>query len=1097
MKKKIYAVRKGRKTGIFTEWLEAYVQIRGFSNAEFRGFSYLDTLDEKDENLKGSLAYATAQAEAYLKGNEWEEIVDEKADSDKTETAGKRTGKKKIDTDKIQTFEDMDAAIPFPWDELNAENMGFEDMEPDEYELEHTENPFYKEEMESKNPMLQLVAKTSALAAKLKTVIKGQDEVIHKLEKAHFHAEKNSKMPKQKKGPKAVYLFAGPPGVGKTFLAETYADALKLPYKRFDMSGYNDKYGAIELVGSSSTYKDSKAGELTEFAMKHPKSVILFDEIEKAHRTVILLLLRLLDEGVCEDHFNNQNVSFEDAILIFTTNVGKQLYEGAFGQNLTALSDRVVMDALKKDINSETKEPYFPPEIVSRLASHTVLMFNHLSADIIRDIIHADVTKQLEQTEKTYHMNMKAGSEYLVSTVQFSAGIAVDARKASKASGKIIDREMYELAALVDEKRKSQSMENIQWGCDFTGASEEVKALYRGETNGVIAVFGELEEHAYPFLEETDLEILITIDEAVFRDTICNKNVIFAVVQYEYDMQEIHERLSIVDTSSKGKDILAFLQREKKDIPVYVLYGKGYVYSESEKEELMQNGVADFIHYYELAEKLEKAYRAVCCKKAMQKLERQHLALSFDTRNEYHEKTKTGKIIFCNLKLERAVDAEDKYALLTKELRPNKKWEDIWVSEDVKEELEFFIHYLQHPEDYVKQGIRSPRGVLMYGPPGTGKTSLAKVVASESDVNFIAVTADVLLQGGAGYVSGLFRTARKYAPTVLFIDEIDAIGIHRKRTGANATLNALLTEMDGFSKTEEQPVFVMAATNMGSEIDPALARRFDRRFCVGLPNRAGREWVLRRLIFAHKNMFSVSETEIENIALRSMGMSPAALENVIETALREGLRSGKIVDDVILDEAFEKCLYGEEREQKSMEELRRVACHEAGHALIHMYFGRTPDYMTIVSRGDFGGYVLTTDMEGHPTKETLLEKICSALGGRAAELEFGYGLTPGASSDIASANEIAKRMVCRFGMYEEEVGLLVIPEDQIYNYPNVENLIRQILSEQLKRAREIIRQKRNSMEGLMEAVLSSEQRYLTGKELREIYEKEEGTGALQ
>lgn len=1064
MKKKIYAVRKGRKTGIFTEWLEAYAQIRGFSGAEFRGFSYSDILDEKDVNLKGSLAYAKAQAEAYLQEDSREQ----------RETNGKvKASEQAVIADKVEESE-------------------FEDLDLEEYEIANTDNPFLQEEMENKNPMLQLIAKTNALSSKLKEVIKGQDEVIEKLEKAYFHAEKNSMMLERKKGPKCVYLFAGPPGVGKTFLAETFAECLKLPYKRFDMSGYNDKYSTIEITGSSSTYTNAKEGELTEFVKKNPKSIILFDEIEKAHKKVLLLLLRLLDEGICEDHYHNENVSFQDTILIFTTNVGRQLYEGVVGENLTGLSDRVVIDALKKEVNTETKEPYFPPEIVSRLAANTVIMFNHLRADIIRDLISAGVTKQLEQTEKVYHMNLKAGSEYLVSTVQFSAGVGADARKASKAAGKIIDREMYELVALVDEKRKSESIENVQWSCDFLGASEEVKALYQGETDGVIAVFGEMEEKHYQFLEDCNLRLFVTTDKTVFHNTICNENVVFAVIQYDYDMDEISERLSIVDIPSKGQEILALLQREKKNIPVYILYGKGYAYSESEKEELLQTGVVDFLHSSCLAEKLEQAYRAVCCKKAMQKLERQHLVLNFDTRNEYDAKTKTGKIIFCNLKLETAVDAEDQYALLTKDLRPNKKWKDIWVSEDIKEELSFFIHYLQNPEAYKKQGVRTPKGVLMYGPPGTGKTSLAKVVASESDVNFIAVAADVLLQRGPGYVSGLFRTARKYAPTVLFIDEIDAIGISRKRTGANVTLNALLTEMDGFANTEGQPVFVMAATNMGSEIDPALARRFDRRFCVELPNRAGREWVLKRLISNHKNMFAISEEEIKNIAIRSSGMSPAALENVIETALREGLRSGKTIDDAMFDEAFEKSLYGDEREKKSVEEMRRVACHEAGHAVVHMYYGKTPDYMTIVSRGNFGGYVLTTEQDGHPTKETLLERICSALGGRAAEVEFGYGLTPGASSDIEAANEIARRMVCRYGMYEEEVGLIVIPEDQIYNYPEAESLIKKILSEQLKQARFIINKKRKVMEGLMDAILSSEQKYLTGKELKDIYEQEEG-----
>lgn len=1052
MKKKIYAVRKGRKTGIFTDWLEAYAQIRGFSGAQFRGFDYHDTLDEKDENLKGSLAYATALAKSYLGENGFE---DEYEDEDE--------------------YEELPETDLGDASEFEEEQFGMED------------NPF------EQNSMQALVVKTNRMAAKLKEVIKGQDAVIQKLEQAHFHAEKKCMMMEHRRGPKSVYLFAGPPGVGKTFLAETFANALHLPYLRLDMSGYPDKNSNLELVGSSETYTKAKEGELTGFAMKNPKSVILFDEIEKAGRSVIMLLLRLLDEGLCHDHFHNKDVSFQDCILIFTTNVGKQLYEEATEENLTALPDRVVMDALRKDINPETRAPYFAPEIVSRLSSHTILMFNHLRPEILRNLMFKDVAKQLEKTEKAYHMNMKEGSEYLVSTVQFSTGIGVDARKAAKLAGSIIDREMYELVTLLEEKKKSQSMNTVQWSCDFTGAEQDVKALYRGPKDAVIAVFGEVNETQTSVFENAGFRISVTADREAFQRLLREEKILFAVVQYAYGKKESDDSLSIIDIPSDGKEALAFLQKENKRLPVYVLCDDTYVYTQSEREELVQNGVSGFISSDHFYEQLENAYQNICCKNAMQKLEHQHQVLTFDTRNEYDAKTKTGRIIFCNLKLETAVDAEDKFALLTKDLKPNKKWEDIWVNEDIKEELQFFIHYLQNPDAYKKQNVRVPKGVLMYGPPGTGKTSLAKVVASESDVNFIAVTADVLLRGGAGYVSGLFRIAQKYAPTVLFIDEIDAIGINRSQTGANATLNALLTEMDGFAENVNAPVFVMAATNMGSEIDPALARRFDRRFCVDLPNKDGREWVLRRLISIHQNMFAVSEDEIRNIAIRSSGMSPSALENVIEAALRDAIRSDTQVDDIILDEAFEKCIYGDAREKKSVAEMRRVACHEAGHALVYMYYGRTPDYMTIVSRGDFGGYVLTTDDKGHPTKEYMLERICAALGGRAAEIEFGYGLTPGASADLETANEIARRMVCRYGMYEEEIGLIIIPEEQVHDYPEAVTLIKKILSEQLKQARYIINKKRKVMEGLMDAVLSSEQKYLTKKELREIYEQEEGT----
>lgn len=375
----------------------------------------------------------------------------------------------------------------------------------------------------------------------------------------------------------------------------------------------------------------------------------------------------------------------------------------------------------------------------------------------------------------------------------------------------------------------------------------------------------------------------------------------------------------------------------------------------------------------------------------------------------------------------------------------------------------------------------------MYGPPGTGKTSLAKVVATESNVNFLSIGADELMGGGARKVHEVFLVARKYAPAVLFIDEIDAVGVSRNLSGFNPALNALLVEIDGFKSVENKPVFVMAATNLDGNIDDALMRRFDRTFCVDLPKKKGRKWILEKLLNSHRNMFRISEREVESLIERSAGMSPANIENVIESALREGIRNNCIVDDDMLDEVFEKCCYGEERERDSEKEIRHTACHEAGHALIHLHYGNTPSYMSVVARGNFGGYVQTERMGEHPTKEQFLQRICMCLGGRAAETECGYGLTPSATADLQSATGLAKKMVCSYGMYEEEVGLAVISDEELQYNEKAKQLINKILTEQLKQARLIIREERKTLNRLVEAVLSSKQKYLTKRELEELY----------
>lgn len=1243
MTKKVYALKKGWKPGIYMNWLDLYDQIQDFKDYDMRSFTYQEELKDAAEDVEGSLAYALKQAREYLAEDKADEEKKVETDVPKiTKAVSSEEENPFFDTDdKKAALYDMhkedetlikllhykyDTHGNSPWLEFLLSSVGNESpyvtpsqgggayytgrysctslytgllfliLKPEfymdryfsstrhtEYEREalkqsflksveykvlkkqlahlesidlnevryrnravadreersrlvydfkeykhmkayiksgnHTLIDLYKELVNNtiyrkllleisgpyRNPdfektsneensdisLQELVMQTNAISIALKEKIIGQNDAIEKLERAFFHTEKNNKLNPKKMGPRNVYLFAGPPGVGKTYMAENFARILGVPYKRFDMSSYAHKGTVDEIQGISNFYKDSKAGVLTSFVKENPRSVLLFDEIEKADVAVIQLFLRILDEGVGFDRYYDTNVSFKDTIIIMTTNAAKQLYTTGTNENLTLLPDHVIIDALEKDIDVNTKTPYFPPEIISRLSSHTIIMFNHLKAGDIRKVIKKDTSIQLYETERKYGFDMKEGSDILAATVQFSAGINADARNASKLAGKIIDKELYKFLSLIEEKlglNKLSMIQKIQWEMDFSNSEDEIKELYNGEKDGIIAIFGHVEDYKLKLFSENNIEVKCTEDLEVFESILQKENVLFAFIDYAYGMQHYHSKLNIVDAKTLGEEAHSKVKEYGDNIPVYVLLKEdGYKYSQREKEELYKNGVNDFVETSKLHTSLEEIYRDVCCQNAIETLALRHQILTYETRTEINQKEKTGKIIFSNLKLEVAVEAEDKETLLSEELRPNKKWSDIYVTDDVKNELEYAIHYLQNPKEYRKKGVRTPKGILMYGPPGTGKTSLAKVVATESDINFLSVSADELMQGGPAYVHQQFRVARKYAPAVFFIDEVDAIGLSREYSGANATLNALLTEMDGFKNMDTKPVFVMAATNLGGAIDPALARRFDRSFCVDLPDKEGRRWILQRLIQLHMNMFDISEKEFDSIVDRAVGMSPAALESVVETAIREGIRSNKVVDDIMFDDVFEKCHLGEAREIDSEDEIKNTAYHEAGHALVYMYYGRKPDYMSIVARGDFGGYVMTSEKINHPTKERLLEKICAILAGRAAEMEFGYGLTPGAASDLKHATAIATKMVCNYGMYEESIGLAVIAEENIHMYPEVQKLMNQILSEQLKKARDIVREKEDTMNQLVHAVMHSNQKYLTQKELLDIY----------
>lgn len=944
--------------------------------------------------------------------------------------------------------------------------------------------------VEDEVSMQQLLMQAGALEYELKGMVFGQDVAIEKLRAAYFDRELTIRMQPHKGGPRNVYLLAGPPGVGKTFMAQLFARKLGFPFKRFDMSGYATENAEGDLQGWTRQYRNTDSGgALTEFVDENPECVLLFDEIEKADRGVILVFLQILDEGVCRDRFHEKNVSFKDTVIFFTSNAGRQLYSDAQNENLTLLPEKVVIDALGKDINPRTKQPFFPPEILSRMSSYTVLMLNHLKADTILKLVEKDIETRLKKIKKQYGYELAQGKEYLARTVLYSMGGSADARNASKIAGKLINKELYEFLKLVEDKQgldESGMVRRIEWKCDLEDTAEEIRDFYFGERDCVIPVFGTVKYESVSRIKNNNVRVENTVDIHEFMKMIHKENVLFAVIDYLYGLENVGNGLNVVDVRTIGRDVFLKLREEDKEIPVYILDGsRGHVYTEKEKNTLMKRGVGGFIESKYFKSQLEETYRNVCCQAVMETLTARHQILTYGTRKEFDEKTSVGSIIFCDFRLETAVESEDKSSMLSDDLRPHKSWDDIYVSEDLKRELQFFIDYLQNPKKYKKKGVK-PRGVLLYGPPGTGKTSLAKVVASQSGVNFLSVNASELLNGGPGNVQDEFRIARKYAPAILFIDEIDAIGIKREYSYApNPVLNALLTEMDGFISREDKPVFVMAATNLGNKIDFALQRRFDRSFEMDCLDRKGRRWVLEKLIKKQGDMFEVSDEEIESIVDRSARMSPAVLERVVEAALREGIRSDRMIDDVLFDEIFEKCTLGAERVGSSLEKTERTAYHEAGHALMDLYYGRPPAYMSIVARGNHGGYMLPAAERGDSTREYYLEKICSALGGRAAETVFEYGLTAGAAGDLEMATEIAAVMVCKYGMYEKEIGLAVIGEKELPYNEQAKELVNRILSEQMKEAVRIIEANQDAMKRLVNAVMKNGKKYLTEKEILE------------
>jgi cell division protease FtsH len=361
--------------------------------------------------------------------------------------------------------------------------------------------------------------------------------------------------------------------------------------------------------------------------------------------------------------------------------------------------------------------------------------------------------------------------------------------------------------------------------------------------------------------------------------------------------------------------------------------------------------------------------------------------------------------------------------------KQNIRFVDVGGVDEVKQELEEVVDFLKHPKKYSRLGAKTPKGVLLVGPAGTGKTLLARAVAGEAGVPFMSMAGsefmEMLVGVGASRVRDLFETAKKTAPSIIFIDEIDAVGRQRGQGVSGGhdereqTLNQILVEMDGF--TPRDNVIVLAATNRGDLLDPALLRpgRFDRRVTLDLPDIEGRKHVLK--IHAKGKPFT-SDVDWAKVAKRTVGFSGADIENMLNEAAITAARNSK--DDInfldIEDAATKVKLGPEKRRMQSDEEKRMTAYHEAGHALCAYYMKHTDPVhrISIVSRGHALGFTqIPPDRDKYQeTRSELLDQLVMLLGGRAAEeLEFSE-LTGGASSDISRATMLARKMVTDFGM---------------------------------------------------------------------------------
>jgi cell division protease FtsH len=1020
----------------------------------------------------------------------------------------------------------------------------------------------------------ELVERLRGLRAELLSKVFGQDHAVQAVVEGLYNAQVTAD-DKQRKRPEGIFVFVGPPGVGKTYMAELCAARLERPFRRFDMTGYTDHQAHNELVGFAESYKDAKPGQLTGFVDSNPNAILLFDEIEKAHVNATQLFHQILDAGRLEDKFMKKDVSFRDTLVIFTTNAGRSLYEEpnrmGIGAANAAWHKRTILNALENEKNPSDGRAAFPPAICSRLGQGYPVMFNHLGVNELEKIVNAEMRRIEELLEHQYFKTFRHEERLPISLV-YREGARVDARPLRAEAEKFIKSQLFRFCSLYSRDRIEEVLEHIDEvvysveqpdGSQITAIEDIFQPVNRPKI--LLAADSAFVQLCCKRIQEIDWLVVSSPLDALEKLAVEEVDLVLLDLWMGAGSGLKADRPDYMALEAgelrQGREMLKLLHERFPTIPVYLLsfqqhahearaeagqkewdhasqnyatvsldashgsVGETFFADEKQRRAIddelflacVQAGGArglvstDFgmdkgRSSNDSAREFGKAVAAICHRVHREKkarlLAKERKVLSFDTASDLDPARRRLNIRVCNFRLSRALDAMDASELVEDISRPSTRFADVLGATEAKKSMQFIVDWLRNPKKYHALGVRPPKGVLVSGPPGTGKTMLARAVAGESDCAFLqkSATSFVTIWQGSGpqNVRDLFARARRYAPAIVFIDEIDAIG--RARTGGSntraeeLTLNALLTEMDGFSaNNENSPVIVLAASNLAKHLDEALKRRFDRTIEVDKPDREARLTYLKRAI-AERRGTKVSEQTLERLAGQSAGMTISNLERVIQEAGVMAAQAGACITDVMIEEAFEKARMGVANEAPNTKTLERIARHEAGHTLIAWLGGNQPIQVTIVGRGDAGGFMEREADEKRIlyTKTEIEQLIREAMGGRAAELLYygdEEGLSTGVSSDLSHASRWAARMVQEFGM-DNGVGQIALADITGHSAADgpvgarVARQARRIVDEQLKQALALLGKNRHDLDTLVAELLNKNR--LTREEMKAI-----------
>lgn len=869
----------------------------------------------------------------------------------------------------------------------------------------------FKAMNQCKNRSVKSVKVTQSLQKELSNRVIGQRNAIDGLCDGYL-----ASCIHRNEGPRMIYTFAGPSGVGKTYSANNFAELLNevehsgYTFSTFNMEHFTQKGDSMKLMGSGSQYTDASLGLLTNMVRSQPRHVFLFDEIEKAHPNVIQSLLSILDSGKTVDSTSYEKVDFTQTIIIFTTNLGQDLFTKN-NQNHQVN----VFDVLRTSKNSQTGQS-LSPEFVSRLSKGYPALFSSL---------------------KVNHF-IKTAESILIDDEATLSGITFN--WPDNFSSFLLKSLSPEINMRLIESALSDLQANI--------LQKTIPFLDDNKENITINV--NINDN---LLEKNTTKILVLDDDPrVFEATnssLSNEDIVLCsnINDIPHALEKFRPSTVLIDVNTLDNNSFSefvdqlTLKNPQLIIFTYQLEGdlKDPAYN-CNHEEIREHFFLNLVSLIdELSAMFTRVNHYIETETSLDKMRNKNQMLTYSVSVDMP--VESIEVTFHDLRTKQLVHTEDlREGDLFSHSTPNSKLADVVGLDRAKKRLNDVIGWLKQPSKLNNFGVSVPAGYLFAGPPGTGKTLLARAVAGECDLPFFAVSAAELSTphhgGTTQNIKKLFNTARKYAPAIVFIDEIDAIAAARTAGSsgaaqdANLTVNALLTEMDGFD--DKSQIFVLAATNHPERLDSAITRpgRFDETIYCDLPNKEARKVFFNR--YAKQHNLNWSEAALLNLVALAQGMSPAEIQQVLKEAIQFSVSNDVQLSEDIVENAMIRVRFGSPSEHLflSGDEKRKTAYHEAGHLLAHHFlFPRQHiDFITIEPRNQALGFVATRQPDEYESysKITIMHRLQMLLAGRVAEkLCTGSAdeISTGASNDIEKATQLAMYAVYQGGI-EPSVGPL-------------------------------------------------------------------------